>query len=266
MACFLYFLPGVSNGTISRDVVIERGLGDVLRDCVAGPRDFDRLTVRPVVHGPEGAGGVIIAADNEKRDVIGYYPKIQTWENFGSYWLGFDTASPPKPADLERPGRIAGYDHILGDDQVWHVPIIRRYSQLPNLPRAMGYDAAGEFALRVLPSYEWAWDLSGRIYEKSFNPQQRFPFQDAFDWSVGVLSLNYRIGPREAGLLGLLTTENYQRVFDAAIDMPKVFELLGEPDDDESKKNESPPEPANTSPGPAENSPITPPPAEISTS
>ena len=124
----------------------------------------------------------------------------------------------------------------------------------------MGMDAAGQFEMRVMPDFEWAWELSGQIFDRVFGSPD-LTFADAFSLAIQALGLNYRIGRREASQLGLITTENFQAIFEAAVDWKIVHELLLEQAAGEEaikKKDEaSVPEPANTSDGPEAHCPIT---------
>lgn len=281
MGLFLYYLPGKQVGALTRDDIRAAGLADVLCDCLESQLAFQRRLIVNQVHarGPDGSSGVILttqpALGQEIPHKLGYYPAEQTWSAVrgqGSgvrhqaeslltpdscplspaYYLGYDNTHKPTPEFLARPELVSGYEHELGDGRYWTCPTIRHYGRSPNLPRTMGLDAEGVFGMRVLPAFEWAWQLSGEIWERVF-VAPNLPWPDAFRLAVGALSLNYRIGPHEASALGLVTTSNFQSIFDAAIDWPKVSELLAEPDTPETvKKNaaESLPAPASTSPGP----------------
>ena len=260
MGVFLYYLPNKVPASLTRDDVHRAGLGDSLRDCLESQIAFrERLIVHHLhAGGPDGSSGVLLCAPPanglELQQSVGYYPARQAWRQCGDFWLGHDTSDPPAPEMLARPERVSGYETLLGDGQIWNCPTIRRGGAFVNLPRAMGVDGSGQFTMRVLPAYDWAWELSGEIWDKLI-AVKTFPFPEAFRLAVAAIGLNYRVGSHEATELGLITTENYESVFEAVIDGPKIKELLGEPDQD-VKKNEteacSLPGPANSSPGPAD--------------
>ena len=83
---------------------------------------------------------------------------------------------------------------------------------------------------------------------------------------MSALSLNYRVGPREASQLGLITTENFQRVAEAVVDWDIVKELLAETTEDEAvkKKEESVAVHVSSTVGLQDDSPITAPVAATS--
>src|SRR5260370_419904 len=100
------------------------------------------------------------------------------------------------------------------------------------------------------------------MFDHRFNGSM--PWQGAFELAVGALTLNYRLGPREAGKLGLITTENYLDVFQAVCDWEKVRELLtpepliGAESDATPPQKKTPPPRPNISPGPPADCPIIP--------
>lgn len=259
---FLYYLPGKQRGLLQPDDLREAGLETSLRDCLESPRAFqERLLVNQVhARGPDGSSGVIVAAQpGSGREIVqklGYHAAEQAWLDCGRYWLGRDKLHRPTPVMLARPHLVSGYDEPLGDGNVWTLPVIRRGGLAPNLPRTMGVGSDGGFQMHVLPEFDWAWKLAGEIWDNA-RSRPSLEWSYAFSLAVGVLSLNYRVGPQEATALDLITTINFQKLFSAAIDWPRVEELLAEqlPDDDPLKKNGSvnenspPPAPANTSPG-----------------
>lgn len=274
MGVFLYYLPGTQKGSLDRDTVRRFGLGDVLRDCLETQLAFqERLVVNQVhANGPGSvrSGVILYAQPPDGLDVphrVDYCPDEQEWTDCGTYWMGWNRANPPRPEFLARTPLIAGYDVVLGDDRVWQCPTIRKSGRAPNLPMTMGVDASGEFLMRVMPAFDWAWELSGEIFNRVFGPQS-MTWEDAFRISVQALGLNYRVGPREASQLGLITTENFQRISEAAIDWKIVEEMLAQPADETEgplkKKDESAVEPVSSTPGRPDGSPITAPVAATS--
>lgn len=238
---FLYYLPGATVGTTDRDVLRRAGLEPVFRDALATQPAFQERVILHQVHanGPgEIRSGVIACFDGEHVKRVGYYPDEQTWINCGLYWLGH-AALPIPPEQLARPTVVPGYEVVLGDGNVWQAATIRRGGVAPNLPRSFGMDQAGQFAMQVMPAYAWAWELGQQIFDKVFGSPQ-LAWSEAFRLCVESLSINYRIGMREAAILGLLNTENFQRVFDAAVDWDLVKELLQEEEGGADQKKSDP--------------------------
>lgn len=258
MSVFFYFLPGTQVGSLTREAVRAAGLGEALRDCLQSPQAFAQRLIQHQIHsrGPDGSSGVMLIPKpvrGELPERIGVYADSQSWKNCGGYWLGFDLEHRPQAEALERPELVPGVECLLGDGRAWKCPTIRRMGRYPALPQAMGLNAVGEFEMQVLPDWEWAWNLSGQIFDQVFSSPS-VAWETAFGFSVAALGLNYRIGPREASALGLITTLNVQSIMEAVVDWIKVKELLEASVDDVTdpdKKKEAGPAapPVNTSPG-----------------
>jgi len=228
---FLYYLPRITYADVNASTIAAAGLAAVFRDLLVTPRvTQDRISRRQVhTGGPDGGSGAIFAATprpGEPETIIGYFRDRQTWLNCGPFWLGYETGTLPAPEVLRRDRPLEGYLHTLGDARDWEVPIVRKAGRISRLPRSMGIDSEGRFTLSPLPEFDAAWDAAGKMFDHIFSPDP-FPFSEAFALCVEVLALNYRIGPREAAALKLFTTENFERVFEAAVDMPLVVEMLG---------------------------------------
>lgn len=284
---FLYYLPAANYSDHRPEVLVARGLGTQFLDLLASPRLLEAGSAKRYVHnaGPDGGAGLLImpAPPAGIPDAeVGYFCDRQEWipaGAHGDYWLGWSKDALPTPESLERPAdiRLAGHLQTLGDLHDWLLPVVRRPSGATALPQRMGFSrATGKFELAVCPEYEAAWQAAGEIFDWIFHPRY-LPFEKAFALCVQVLALNYRVGPLEASILGLLTTQNFERVFEAAIDWPKIRELLGPQiaagtEEDQKKTSPTPvPGPAppaspNISPGPTGISPVTNLPAETCTS
>ena len=272
---FFYYLPQLTYADVTPATIERLGLALPFRDLLAPAKVFQAGIVRRQVHtgGPDGGTGVIVAPQPVGGDPIdtGYHRDRQVWAHCGAYWLGraakqIDTRSP-SPEVLARPALLPGPLVTLGDGRDWQIPIVRRLGRFSALPQRMGFDAAGEFALQPLPAYEAAWLAAGEIFDHLFSARS-LPFPKVFALCVEVLALNYRVGPREVADLGLITTENYQRVYEAAVDLAKVLDLLGPEPITGAESDAAPPQkktepaPSSISPGPPAASPSTAPPAE----
>jgi len=232
---FFYFLPSVHRQDLNRDKVVSLGLGDVLRDRLTANdlAGIGGLAVSDVVHGPGGHSGTILypMSELERVDdpdraplVVGYYPGAQTWEPSGPYYVGWVTDDLPTPEGLERDLTLRGYDETLGDGRNWLCPMIRMRDGLNNLPDTWGIKN-GKFCQWVKPDWQWAWDLTGEIWDY-FEREADIPHQLAFEWAVKLLSINYRIGPVEATALKLFGRVEFKPVLQAAISGPFVEKVL----------------------------------------
>ena len=261
---FLYYIPGATYAGLNASLLHACGLGATFSDLLANPAPLmTRVQCRQVhANGPDGGSGVIIAhqaaagsADSDQ--IIGMQADSQTWVacKDGDFWLGRRRGWSPTPNDLERPrgsGFTAGYDVPLGDGQIWTVPTVRKIGRVAALPQSMQMDlATGEFQLAILQRYAAAWEASGEIFDHVFSTRGLL-WARAFKLCVDMLSLNYRVSEYEVSLLGLITTDNYQEIYEAVVDWNKVIELIpgmsGSPNADQ-KKTQPAEEAVNISPG-----------------
>lgn len=243
---FLYFVSGLDREQATRDKLASMPFASVMSDALRNDRTFKEMIVaHNVATGPSGSSGVLLAVKHPAwpdAHRIGFYPDEQTWRNCGDYWLGYVTNCKPGPDSLQRELLVSGYDYELGDEQIWHAPIIRYPAGNANLPQTMSVDAAGQFTQSVVKSKQWAWDLAGRIWDKYFLGNGGLLPESMFSSAVECLSINYRIGPQEVSLLGegcvdgsLLIGPIAKQIIEAAIDMPQITQLI---DGDDSKKNQ----------------------------
>ena len=279
---FRYFLPGISKLHVDAQVLRDRGLGDVLVDCLP-PRHRgalgDRVSIFDVAVGPTGSSGALVVplpVDGSLPKNIGYQTS-QTWielKGTSAYWLGFDPQEIPGPASLRRTHVVAGYEEELGDGRVWTCPILRRPNTSagqPNLPTSWGVDESGEFRAAIQPAYLAEWHMAGELWDV-FLGKRALKISEAYAYAARCLAVNYRIGPHEATALNLIDSTNYSRVTKAAVDGPFVEEMLnsldpsvleaGDPNAEaqaEQKKSpDAAPDSPSCSPGGTGDSPITP--------
>ena len=267
---FLYFIPNASKDAIQLDQVIAAGLGDVLRDRLT-PSDLagsGRLAIGGASNGPGGHNGVVLQClvpnvftpsdEDQPPPVVGYYPKLHTWQpaatGNAAYWIGYDPHALPAPEDLARDNSVSGYFETLGDGREWLCPVIRQYLGQVNLPDVWRV-VNGQIVSTVKPDWQGAWELSGQIWESHVSRSDP-DVATAMLWCCKLLGINYRIGPMEASLLGLLGRDEYPNVLRAAIHGPGI-----EPRKAALKKSESPVgPPESTSRGSGDSPPNTAPP------
>lgn len=190
----LYFVEGLTSlGAGKRE---EAGLLHAFPDGTS-------FGARQVVSGPAGLGGVI-AAPTDARGT--YSPDEQEWHEISAAsgrrrWCGWWKDAPPTPETLRREGQLPGEVVRMADGRDWLIP--RAYEvdegQLhPTLPAAMRRLPSGGWVRGdALPAYRELWSVAERISES-------FPASYRYDDVAIVLSGNYRIGPDEVGVLGLL--------------------------------------------------------------
>lgn len=238
---FAYFVPLPMRLKI--EDVKATGLGDVLRDRLTNTdlSGLGRLTVASITNGPDGHDGTLLQCradidpdEDSPPQPVGYFPKSQTWIKTGKYWTGYDPNALPTLADLQRDKTITGFDVTMENGETCHCPTIRMCDDKSNLPDVWRM-VDGKFKSVTKPDWAWAWDLSGEVWDW-FIEHGGVPTHQAFEWCVKLIGINYRIGPHEASLLGLLGSDSYPEVLQACISGP-LIEFYR----DQQKKRESVP-------------------------
>lgn len=221
MAPLLYYRAGTSG--ISKLDLADLGL------LYAEP---EKLSDRGVARGPDGRSGCVFWCGPRMSftpDIkwTYYAPAEQTWTRISeSVWAGIWTVNPPKPADLERRDMIRGHLVRLGDDNDWLIPVARRITAEPALPRAMTWDGDTWQVGDVLPRYRELWDFAVKIHDCIVGTEDGAPtLEDECNMAAKTIGYNYRVGMGEISLLGLLTTQNEGEVLKALIDWP-TFESI----------------------------------------
>ena len=242
---FLYYLPGISTAQITESLLADRGLDTVFRDL-----HVSQLGTSGVhANGPDGSSGCMIWAPPVTGELpfrAGHYPGEQNWTRIGSgreLWIGQHRQHPPNPDTLRRKHRITGYDEVLGDGRSWHCPTIRSCVETCRLPMVYELDAETDGWRRSpRPEYRDVWDASNH-WQPLFESVD--DWTRAADWLAHrddmseterleavtlCLGLNYRVGRREIGLLGLANSdEALPAIIDAAIDYPFLLEIAADP-------------------------------------
>jgi len=269
MSGFLYFLDGVRTATAA--TVRVAGLADRMDD----------ISQREAGTGPNGAGGLVIAAaspDDAQRS-IGYYPDRQTWVALpdgpdGRLSLGWSSDEKPLPKDLARDEQIDGYLLDLGSaGNEWIIPIARRFPTGSELPASLALGPDGAVVRTVLPRFAAAWSDAERIWPAILaqhepdrvEPADRRPIDDVegFALAARILGINYRVGPWEVSALGLLTTQTLPAILGAFVDFPAyAADRLAQVD--AAKKNDPPDGPMTGCSGAGGSPPDTTPPAATS--
>lgn len=176
---------------------------------------------REAYSGPGNRPGVVVN-DGMTGDV-GYFPEYQQWERINDDVLvGLNTQSVPSPGDLQRPALLAGETMILGDGNQWQIPVARRFVEMNDMPQMVCalpqkmQHIKGQWQIgEVLPKYKRLWELAGEAWDSFVSTGKTHGEKLLLDIDLAVeaLSANYRIGPVEAGMLGLFLTDG-KHVYD----------------------------------------------------
>lgn len=241
MAGFVYFVPGARTPKDADDTLRKAGAAHVIDG------KFETRTGQGP--SPEGkpAAGVLVApipaVPGEPARTV-YEPELQTWQQMPktACWIGIEKARPPRPVDLVREKVRAGHLVTLAE-QPWMVPLARLLSGAPALPQIVTVDAEGRHDFRIGGPAAWLWEKACAFWDEwrateSEAPAEAFTWigrnseggivtklANCFDLAIEVLSVNYRLGPGEASLLELITSEGASDVLLAVVDWPALEEL-----------------------------------------
>ncbi len=248
MAQFLYFVPG--QVAAPPDLLADIGLAKVV-----GPGGVE---FAPVEKGPAGEPGVVMTPGGGPRRGMGIVPAAQMWFPAGPekrYWIGFDQEDRPGPEDLRREEFIEGADVVLGDGNLWHIPIARFFDGGTNLPVGFGLDPeTGEEVHRVVAAHrglfdlaiEWFNSYTGAEFDDQGNPvpppagneeeaaePAGVTYSRSKEIAAEAIRTNYRAGVYELGALELFDTDNVVKVCKVLADIGSMEKLMAE----DGKKN-----------------------------
>jgi len=229
----LYYLPAVTDAE-KVPALRDRGL-------TAGPcavLDAERVFVRTVATGPDGAAGIIVAdaaAWENSQNRPGFFPDRQTWEEIDRIWVGFFTADRPRPADLARDQQVGGHTVTLEDGREYLVPVARAMDGHSPLPSRLRLGPAGELVSKVLPQYAALFTRAAAYWDAKTeylhnlakgikDAEAGTTVADAFHLAADALNINYRLHGREVSALNLLSTSSCLRVLDALVDFPTLMD------------------------------------------
>jgi len=241
MAGFLYYVSGGHSGMTLVDLA-RAGLGHA----------FERPPAKTeVLRGPDGQAGLVVADERTLGREIRYIPDQQTWRRLVSQlptpnsqlvpWVGLYRGDRPGPEDLARKEQLQGHWVRLADDRDWLCPIARGWAEQDgqlrwyhSLPQVLELDEQGQWRHGpVLARYAPLWDLALQWDETLLRGWEErndaesgeevvmaLKFQGAVEAAVRALGVNYRIGPTEAAMLGILTGPLAGEILNALVDLP----------------------------------------------
>lgn len=220
---FLYYLAGVPGCN-------ERMLGGLgLLDRFMSGAALGEWCVTEAPVGPDGRGGSIAACGAHPPE---FQPERQAWLQGGArWWVGLEDAQlPPGPDDLVRELGLEGYELELGDGRLWRAPRILRWDiekleHQPAIPRMLTRVPAEtggfKFAYEVPEAFKPVLKIAQRSFEDHVH-ERSVPIERLFEDASALLSANYRIGPAEVALLGLLDEGNAQQILALSFDLPTL--------------------------------------------
>jgi len=243
MAGFLYFVEGFKNVPTPLDLAgLQLGhLGPVASGvpCESGPNGMRGMTlaVPQSELGPDGA-----------EPKVGYYKDSQVWRQWGEYWIGYESQSPPGPGDLVRrelPGEGRGWPVKMGDGQEYVVPSVTF------LPDRLSINPDGTLRREVKDQFKDLADLTERLrneYLWKNRPEGEEAGGDAggtgqseleplteleqLRLGGGFLGLYYRIGDAEAEMLELWDDDSMREALRAILDIPGYLAMMDKKKED----------------------------------
>lgn len=229
---FQYFIPATNRKPTVADLRAI-GLGHLFDDD--GDVKFREVTGS----GPGGNPGVVFG-----HGLLGYFEEKQTWDDWGDFWIGYDTI--PSPDQLARESQIAG-EWVRINGQKWLIPKSRHFELEQDeivggcsLPRRYSYDRDAKTWVpsAVKREYQTLWDLSLVYIDFLSNAAEELSKED--DGSVTIsndqvdelfecaVATNYRVGKPELDLLGIYDSDSARAVLDAVIDLNGFNDLLAQ--------------------------------------
>lgn len=216
---FIYYLP--------RPGCSEKALQDLgIYDRFLEGTELGPWVVRQWEKGPDGKSGCLVASGERPPE---YDANKQTWINCDGYWIGTEgSAALPGPRDLARPSQIDGYEVLLGDGNHWLIPVVWRWNvvklehedALPVSWKPSFQNGKPKYQPEVISFYKPHVSIAEKVWQ-SFIDHKSIPMEEACDDFTKILAINYKLGPGEVGLLGLLN-DTLELVLSTIVDMPAI--------------------------------------------
>lgn len=174
MSAIWWYIPTETTKTavvrdeLSRAVLARVGLDRTLEDVRRVP---DHVIAVDLDRGPDDSRGLLLyplPTHGDKPAKLGYHADRQTWRqaNQGRCWLGWETDSPPTPADLERRLLVPGYQIEDAAGQAWHVPVLRAVDNpRGRLGVSFSWDDDDQPRIGVDPRFAELWERSARAWD-----------------------------------------------------------------------------------------------------
>lgn len=220
MSAFLIFVPRASS-IDARDTFPKLGLAELLDDGLAWEGQRHERSVGPDNESPGVIFGIDRGPSDNRQSRIAYVASQQLWQPAkplprdgeaplpaGRFWLGWESAAPPGPWDLQRSRPHRGARVRLDDGREWTVP------QPDLLPHVLAIDAATgqdvyvlderfhSFAVRA--TQYWDLCLASHRATRAGKTDVPAPTFEAIDLARRALTLNYVLNRDLIDALGLL--------------------------------------------------------------
>lgn len=255
MSGFLYYVEGMS-GKPGLEQLVELGLGHV----------FDSKTDidwRGVSAGPEGLGAGVVVWVKGTVAAGGFFPSAQEWKRVPEVLVraaGSDAAVPvpavcvgwprgvmPGPLHLRRARVVPGHLVKMADGRFWQAPVARAVVQA--VDGSVGWMNALEKRTRldtergvwvedgVAVEYVELWRIAELFWQALREGGEAagegaehalVTFDERIEYALRCLRVNYRVGPVEAEVIGLLSEAAAVEVLGAVVDLPTWVRLCAD--------------------------------------
>jgi len=222
-AAILYYFPRVpKQGAGSMFAANLNWIPEDLR-----PR-FRTRTVRQPARGPDNKTGCLITWQEHVK--VEYGPQRQSWRKCGAYWIGARKGyEPAEFAKFDAKGNIVapGYSILLGDGREYIVPVA--LADMPNcrIPWRETLSPTGDLVRETDPAYREVCAVAQELYDHITEDDAFQMDEDRLRRACAVaVSVNYNLTLTECLALGLFTSESYQRIIGAILDLPAVTDIL----------------------------------------
>lgn len=243
MAGFLYFFPERHSVRLEELMLKDQGIGHLLETGWIE----NGCSNSPAGTGVEGVIVVPKVKEPGQTPEVGFYKDKQEWIEWNKFWIGYETANRPTPADLAKEEIIKGWNVVLADGNKWHVPVARLVNGYTNLP--MTYVLGPDDVLREKIAPEFldlglkaadVWEAFSTMPEDRSDEQIEFiDDKYIYKFAAQALEINYRINLPEIGALQLFQGNDFVNVAEAVIDGPAWNKVVKDLTDASKKKDDA---------------------------
>lgn len=189
-----------------------------------------RLAMKPQAEGPDGAPGRLVSPlrDAGSLEVLPPGSGQQWFPIDGSVKVGIlQSLEKPalQPAQLARAAQRSGHLVTLGDGQQWLIPVARLAMGGSGLPRRRKLNPDGSIVWQVDAAYRELSDFACKLWDIRRGQQEDVTQAELDQMAAAALTVNYRIGLREAVALGLFSDAGLAGIVNALLDWPEVVRL-----------------------------------------
>lgn len=167
----------------------------------------------------EGKTGLLVYTSSLPSGLCKYSPADQEWiEAEPGRWVGYWRNLKPTPGDLivDDTKLLDGWPAELGDGNVWILPRLKSETEQSGLPHVVRLSSSGCLYTEPVEKYkdlckdgERLWETLLWMRKGGEKPERPMVEPDIFRLISRLVGVNYRVGPAEVSLLGLVTTHNF---------------------------------------------------------